>query len=86
MDVAAFDFDLPAHGYAWTFPKSSHLSVGVLSVGKRSPGLPSLLEEYLRRTGIETPLETLTLHQKKIIEKTNLTACAPRDAMPLRAF
>jgi geranylgeranyl reductase family protein len=50
--IARFDFDLIEAGYAWVFPKRDHLSVGILSMRRRSPDLQAKLEEYLRRLGI----------------------------------
>lgn len=46
--IARFDFDAIPGGYAWIFPKSSHLSVGILSTHRPATDLRRRLEEYLR--------------------------------------
>jgi len=50
---ARFDFNVIEAGYAWIFPKRDHLSVGILSMRRRSPDLHVMLECYLKRVGIE---------------------------------
>lgn len=45
---ARFDFGLPPDGYAWVFPKASHLSIGVLSTRRGSINLRAVLASYLR--------------------------------------
>jgi flavin-dependent dehydrogenase len=50
--VARFDFDLVEAGYAWVFPKRDHLSVGIISMRRRSPDLQAKLKEYLKCLGI----------------------------------
>jgi geranylgeranyl reductase family protein len=50
---ARFDFDLPPHGYAWLFPKSDHLSLGVLSMRRGSGGLKRSYAQYLKAAGIK---------------------------------
>jgi geranylgeranyl reductase family protein len=59
-DAARFDFDFPADGYGWVFPKRRHLSVGVGSfgtlVGRRPPvSLKRTLADYLHRHGLPEP-------------------------------
>jgi len=49
---ARFDFGVIPHGYAWVFPKRSHLSVGVLSTRRGRVGLKAHLERYLGQLGI----------------------------------
>jgi geranylgeranyl reductase family protein len=51
-NVARFDFDLIDAGYAWVFPKRDHLSVGILTMRRRSRDLRAKLECYLRSVGI----------------------------------
>lgn len=51
-DAARFDFGIIPHGYAWIFPKRSHLSVGVLSTRRGRVGLHAHLERYLADRGI----------------------------------
>jgi len=51
-DAARFDFGIPPGGYAWVFPKASHLSVGVLSTRRRSTRLADWLRAYCERLGI----------------------------------
>lgn len=47
-----FDVGLVPYGYAWVFPKATHLSVGVLT-GRRGPiNLHRHLEEYLGAIGL----------------------------------
>lgn len=45
---ARFDFDLIPDGYAWSFPKSNHLSLGVLSMNRGKINLNDMLKRYLR--------------------------------------
>lgn len=47
-----FDFGIVPNGYAWAFPKSNHLSVGVLSPRRGRSALRNSLDEYLERIGI----------------------------------
>jgi geranylgeranyl reductase family protein len=49
---ARFDFGLVPSGYAWLFPKGSHLSVGVASMKRGSLSLSKALEGYLVSLGI----------------------------------
>lgn len=51
-DVARFDFNIPAHGYGWVFPKGDHLSLGVLSMRRGGENLKDALEDYLRWLGL----------------------------------
>jgi geranylgeranyl reductase family protein len=50
--MVRMDFDIPAHGYAWLFPKADHLSVGVLSVRRGNQKLNQALARYLKALGI----------------------------------
>lgn len=45
--IARFDFGLLPHGYAWTFPKRRHLSIGVLSMTQRGRDLKRAMAHYL---------------------------------------
>ena len=54
-NVARFDFNFIDAGYAWVFPKRDHLSVGILTMRRRSHDLPAKLECYLRSVGIARP-------------------------------
>lgn len=47
-----FDFNAIDGGYAWVFPKRTHLSVGILSTHRVCPDLQARLADYLRRLGI----------------------------------
>ncbi len=53
-----FDVGLIPYGYGWIFPKSSHLSAGVLTRRKHSSNLNVSAREYLRLMGIgpESPI------------------------------
>ena len=50
--VPRFDVGLVPHGYAWVFPKTTHLSVGVLTTHRGAINLHRQLEEYLRVIGL----------------------------------
>lgn len=50
--TARFDYGVIPHGYAWVFPKQSHLSVGVLSTRRGPVGLQAHLERYLAQLDI----------------------------------
>src|SRR5207244_11699145 len=50
--VPRFDVGLIPHGYAWVFPKTAHLSVGVLTTHRGTINLHRQLEEYLRVIGL----------------------------------
>ena len=45
--TARFDVGLLPHGYAWTFPKQQHLSIGVLSMAQRKHDLKQTMAQYL---------------------------------------
>lgn len=59
-DAALFLFGLPIQGYAWAFPKSDHLSVGVGAFLGPSERLRDLLDLAMARLGI--PLEGAPLY------------------------
>src|SRR6058998_1389010 len=50
--VPRFDVGTIPHGYAWVFPKTAHLSVGVLTTHRGAINLHRQLEEYLRVIGL----------------------------------
>jgi len=55
--AARFDFGLVPSGYAWTFPKKDHLSMGVLSMRPGPMKLRRVFEQYLELinlNGVET--------------------------------
>jgi geranylgeranyl reductase family protein len=54
--AARFDLGLPSSGYAWVFPKRSHLSIGVVSLRRGPARLESALEQYLAHLGLARPL------------------------------
>jgi geranylgeranyl reductase family protein len=56
-----FDFNSIEAGYAWVFPKSAHLSVGILSTHKVHAGLQAKLADYLKQIGI-TRIEKTEKH------------------------
>lgn len=47
-----FDVGTVPHGYAWVFPKTCHLSVGVLTTRRGAVNLHRHVEEYLRAIGL----------------------------------
>jgi geranylgeranyl reductase family protein len=47
-----FDFNAIDGGYAWVFPKRTHLSVGILSTHRKCTGLQTKLAAYLKQLGI----------------------------------
>ncbi len=49
---ARFVLGVPRDGYAWIFPKATHLSVGVLTMSSRPVNLHALLREFLDHAGI----------------------------------
>lgn len=55
--TARFDFDLPAHGYAWVFPKRDHLSIGVLTTRRDAGNLQTDCQAYMQRLGIRPVLD-----------------------------
>jgi len=50
--VPRFDVGIVPYGYAWVFPKATHLSVGVLSTRRGSVDLHGYLAQYLRHLEI----------------------------------
>lgn len=51
--TARFDFGLIPSGYAWTFPKKDHLSVGVLSMRPGPVKLHRMFEQYMQLINLE---------------------------------
>ncbi|MCP9438448.1 MAG: geranylgeranyl reductase family protein [Nitrospira sp.] len=49
--IARFDFDVVPQGYAWVFPKRTHLSIGVLSMAKQRHGLRTAIAHYMDLLG-----------------------------------
>lgn len=47
-----FDFDAVPYGYAWSFPKKNHLSLGVLTTKKGKINLKEFYKKYLKTLGI----------------------------------
>ncbi|MDT8375242.1 MAG: geranylgeranyl reductase family protein [Mariprofundaceae bacterium] len=55
---AHFDFDIPANGYGWVFPKRDHLNIGLGGFGrKKKLNLKALLHEYTDLLGIRLPAD-----------------------------
>ena len=52
-----FDIGTISRGYAWVFPKASHLSIGVLSIERGARDLRAQLARYLEVVQITAPLE-----------------------------
>lgn len=48
-----FDIDAVPYGYAWSFPKKNHLSLGVLTTKKRKINLKEYYQKYLQTLGIK---------------------------------
>ncbi|MDY0779872.1 geranylgeranyl reductase family protein [Tenacibaculum sp. IB213877] len=48
-----FDIDAIPHGYAWSFPKKNHLSLGVASGKRTKINLKKFYTEYLETLGIK---------------------------------
>lgn len=49
-----FDIDVVPYGYAWSFPKKNHLSLGVLTTKKGKINLKEYYKKYLKTLGIKT--------------------------------
>ncbi|MDG1527939.1 MAG: geranylgeranyl reductase family protein [Polaribacter sp.] len=49
-----FDIDAAPNGYAWSFPKQNHLSLGVLTTKRSKINLKEYYEKYLKKLGITT--------------------------------
>ncbi|WP_299061119.1 geranylgeranyl reductase family protein [uncultured Polaribacter sp.] len=47
-----FDIDAVPYGYAWSFPKKNHLSLGVLTTKKGKINLKEYYQKYLKTLGI----------------------------------
>src|SRR5439155_20141818 len=50
--TARFDFDVIPFGYAWSFPKKCHLSMGVLTLRPGSANLIDRFAAYVNRLGV----------------------------------
>jgi flavin-dependent dehydrogenase len=53
--AARFDLGIPAGGYAWVFPKRTHLSIGVVRMQRGPARLDEALAIYLGRLGTAPP-------------------------------
>ncbi|WP_075341976.1 geranylgeranyl reductase family protein [Tenacibaculum agarivorans] len=53
-DLVRFDIDAIPYGYAWSFPKKNHLSIGVASTKKTRINLKKYYQEYVETLGIKT--------------------------------
>jgi geranylgeranyl reductase family protein len=49
-----FDIDAVPSGYAWSFPKKNHLSLGVLTTKRSKINLKEYYAKYLKKLGITT--------------------------------
>ena len=47
-----FDIDAIPYGYAWSFPKKKHLSIGVASARRTKINLKKFYQEYMKTLGI----------------------------------
>jgi geranylgeranyl reductase family protein len=68
---ARFDFGSVPSGYAWVFPKGSHLSVGAATMKRGNVSLTGLLEKHLWLLGI--PLN------KDVVRHGALVSSRPRS-------
>jgi len=50
---ARFDIDAVPYGYAWSFPKKNHLSLGVLTTKKGKINLKEYYKKYIQTLGIK---------------------------------
>jgi geranylgeranyl reductase family protein len=57
-ELPRFDFNVIDGGYAWVFPKRSHLSAGILSTRRICPDLQARFSDYLRRLGLPAAAKT----------------------------
>ena len=48
-----FDIDAIPYGYAWSFPKKNHLSIGVASARRTKINLKKFYQEYMETLGIK---------------------------------
>lgn len=48
-----FDMDSIPHGYAWSFPKETHLSLGIASTRRKKIDLKAYYKKYLEKLGIK---------------------------------
>ena len=48
-----FDMDSVPHGYAWSFPKENHLSLGIASTRRKRIDLKVYYKKYLEKLGIK---------------------------------
>jgi geranylgeranyl reductase family protein len=55
-ESAQFDFHAVQKGYAWVFPKKSHLSIGVLTLNSAGVNLNECFDRYLHFLGISNPI------------------------------
>jgi geranylgeranyl reductase family protein len=52
-----FDIDAVPYGYAWSFPKKNHLSLGVLTTKKGKINLKNYYKKYLQTLGINKTIK-----------------------------
>ncbi len=76
-----FDVGTIPLGYAWVFPKASHLSVGVLSVQRGARALREHLERYLSLLGI--PLDARATRHGYVIPVRPRSRLLARDRILL---
>ncbi len=49
-EIVRFDIDAIPYGYAWSFPKKNHLSIGVASTKRTKLNLKKYYQEYIENT------------------------------------
>jgi geranylgeranyl reductase family protein len=64
-NTAHFDFGIVPQGYAWVFPKSGHVSVGVLSM-KKLKNMKPYFEAYLKSKNMDASAEVRSLKAHSI--------------------
>ena len=59
-DRATFDFGAVPYGYAWIFPKSGHLSIGVFTTMSKAGDLEEHLERFIEKHGVLRGCKTIS--------------------------
>ena len=80
---AHFDFNVLPAGYGWIFPKSDHLSVGVMTCRTKLKGMKRYLFSYLRSKGLPTDgtIESLRGHRIPIASGSIINLVGSRSLL-----